>query len=186
MGCGFSSAAALDTDQRFLNRTIAFTFIEPFEVDRLLRLVGPEEGSRLNVLREKVQDVALDHFLELEANDILFVDSSHVSKFGSDANWLILDILPRLRPGVLVHFHDIFYPFEYPRDWLLEGRAWNEAYLLRAFLCGNAGMEILFWFDYLQRFFRPRVEAVLPVPPHQVGSSLWLRTVDQPLGRGPS
>ena len=81
-----------------------------------------------------MQDVALSTFSGLRRGDILFIDSSHVAKIGSDVNHLVFTVLPALQSGVLVHFHDIFFPFEYPQAWLAEGRAWNEAYLLRAFL----------------------------------------------------
>ena len=69
-----------------------------------------------------------------------------LSKVGSDLNFILFNILPQLSPGVLVHFHDIFYPFEYPKDCLLEGRAWNECYLLRAFLQHNSCFNIVFFF----------------------------------------
>ena len=77
-------------------------------------------------------DIAL--FDTLEAGDILFVDSSHVVKAGSGCHLLFSDVLPRLNPGTLIHFHDVFERFEYPAEWLREGRGWNEQYVLRAFL----------------------------------------------------
>ncbi len=78
----------------------------------------------------------------MSENDILFIDSSHVMKFGSDVSYLLLEVLPALRPGVLVHFHDIFANFDYSELWLREGRAWNEGYALKAFLLHNRDFRI--------------------------------------------
>ena len=85
----------------------------------------------------------METFAALEGGDILFIDSTHVLKTGSDVVRLYNEIVPRLNAGVIVHIHDIFYPFEYPRDWVLEGRAWSEAYLVRVFLAFNSEYEIL-------------------------------------------
>ena len=92
----------------------------------------------------KAQDIARSEFERLEANDILFIDSSHVLKVGSDVQVEILEILPRLKPGVVVHFHDIFLPAEYPKPWVLEHRRfWTEQYALQAFLTFNERFEVL-------------------------------------------
>ena len=72
-------------------------------------------------------------FETLEADDVLFIDSSHVVKTGSDTNWEYLEILPRLAPGVVVHIHDIFLPRDYPKKWVMEGWGWNEQYLVQPF-----------------------------------------------------
>ena len=75
----------------------------------------------------------------------MFVDSTHVSKTGSDVNYLFFEIIPRLNPGVIIHLHDIFYPFEYPHKWLKQGMVWNELFLLRSFLQYNDNYEILYF-----------------------------------------
>ena len=90
--------------------------------------------KRHRLVNVKLQDVDLKEFDKLKSGDVLFIDSTHVSKIGSDVNYLFFEILPRLHRGVYIHIHDIFYPFEYPKDWIDEGRAWNENYILRAFL----------------------------------------------------
>jgi hypothetical protein len=88
--------------------------------------------------------------MELRANDILFIDSSHVLKIGSDVHYLFLHILPRLNPGVIVHIHDIFLPAEYPKDWVMDHlRFYNEQYLLQAFLTYNSAFEILWAGAYM-------------------------------------
>jgi hypothetical protein len=133
------------------------------------------------VLAQRVQDVPLSTFTALQANDILFVDSSHVVKVGSDVAWILFEILPCLAPGVIVHFHDIPYPFEYPLHWLHAGRAWNEAYVLRAFLQFNADFEIRFFNDFMTTFHgdavRERMPAAMKSSSFELtvpASSLWL------------
>ena len=97
-----------------------------------------------------MQDVPLEVFHTLSANDILFVDGSHVARIGSDVVHILFHILPRLRPGVIVHFHDILWPFEYPKRWVVgAGYAWNEAYCLRAFLQYNRAFEIMYYNSFL-------------------------------------
>ena len=97
----------------------------------LLSLLRPEDLRRVTILEKRVQDVDLDPFLALERNDILFIDSTHVVKICSDVNFLLGEVLPRFRPGVYVHVHDIFYPFEYPEAWIAEGPRLGQAYVLR-------------------------------------------------------
>ena len=99
---------------------------------------------------KKVQDIPLSDFDNLKENDILFIDSSHVLKIGSDVHYEYLDILPRLRKGVIVHIHDIFLPLEYPKEWILKKYMfWNEQYLLQAFLSFNTAFEILWAGSYM-------------------------------------
>jgi len=161
IGSGFSSAVLLDTVDRFLPGGVECTFVEPYPT-RLLGLLSPEDRSRVSILESFVQDVETARFDELDRGDILFVDSSHVSKAGSDVNHILFELLPRLRSGVFVHFHDIFHPFEYPESWLMEGRAWNEAYILRAFLSFNKDYKIRFFNSYMDRCHGEQIRARLP------------------------
>lgn len=172
VGSGYSSCVILDTNDLFFDGSIYCTHIEPYP-DLLHRLVGPEMNETLDIRQSKLQDVPLALFDELQANDILFVDSTHVAKAGSDVNTLFFDVLPRLKPGVLVHLHDIFYPFEYRREWLEEGRAWNEAYLLRAFLQYNHSFRILFFSAYVAVTSREWLRQNMPLCLEDVGGSLW-------------
>ena len=173
IGSGFSSALMLDTNDFFCNGT-TFSFIEP-NPQRLSRLLNPKDRTAVEIVEQAVQEVPLSFFERLGHNDILFIDSSHVSKVGSDVNYIVFEILPRLREGVLVHFHDIFYPFEYPLDWIREGRAWNEAYLVRAFLQYNEAYEIVMFNSYVGHCFRDYVSEHAPLMAKRFGSSLWLR-----------
>lgn len=175
VGCGWSSGVMLDTDELFLEQRTALTFVEPYP-ETLQQVARPGDLRRGRFLPVPVQAAPLEIFTALEGGDILFIDSTHVSKIGSDVNTLFFRVLPALRPGVLVHLHDIAYPFEYPRDWVLgEGRAWNEAYLLRAFLQFNGEFEIVFWGSFLARFHRERLVRELPIWSRNPGASIWLR-----------
>lgn len=171
VGSGFSSAVMLDTDEHWLGSATEFTFIDP-DPRRLELLLKPGDRSRARVLPERVQDVASERFNALEAGDLLFVDSSHVLKTGGDVGDLLFRVLPALRPGVVVHFHDVLYPFEYPRPWVQEGRAWNEAYALRAFLLFNREFAIVFWASYLYQHHREALSRVESICGN--GSSLWI------------
>lgn len=172
VGSGFSSAAMLDTADRWLPEA-SFTFIDP-DTSTLDALLRPNDRDRVTVIRAKLQDVPLTTFDTLEANDILFIDSTHVSKTGSDVNRILFEILPRLAPGVHIHFHDVFYPFEYPKEWVYEGRAWNEDYILRAFLEFNDAFDVVLFGTWLARFHRDLLAELMPLTLENPGGSLWL------------
>ncbi len=175
IGSGFSSCAMLDTSELYFDNKIEFTFIEPYPELLLSSLRDSDDKS--SVIRKRVQDVSREVFSGLREDDILFVDSTHVSKLGSDVNRIVFEIVASVRPGVLVHFHDIFWPFDYPEDWIRAGRAWNEAYLLRAFLQFNDSFEILFFADYMFRFHLDRLRQNLPLYLKHSGGNIWLRRV---------
>jgi predicted O-methyltransferase YrrM len=179
-GSGFSSAVMLDTNDRFMNSQVKFTFIEPYP-DRLYSLLHESDHTNSSILVKKLQEVPVAYFEQLEANDILFIDSSHVSKTGSDVNYFLFDIFPRLKPGVIIHVHDVFYPFEYPKEWVIDGNGrfgWNEAYLLRAFLMYQKQFEILFHNDFIQTFHSDWLAENMPnYVNHGRGSSIWLRRI---------
>src|SRR4051794_39261180 len=172
VGSGFSSAAMLDTAERWLPGT-SFTFIDP-DTSTLDALLRPGDRDRVSIIRARLQDVPLTTFDALAANDILFIDSTHVSKTGSDVNRIVFDILPRLAPGIHVHFHDVFYPFEYPKEWVYEGRAWNEDYILRAFLEFNDAFDVVLFGTWLARFHRELLTELMPLTLENPGGSLWL------------
>jgi predicted O-methyltransferase YrrM len=174
VGSGFSSALMLDVNDRFLDGAVRFTFVEPFP-ERLHSLLRDTDRERVRIHETAVQEVPLEAFEALEAGDVLFVDSSHVSRIGSDVNRLVFDVLPRLASGVLVHVHDVLWPFEYPKKWVMRGCAWNEAYLLRAFLQYNDRFEIALFNSYLAQRHRAALEAVAPDFLESPGGSLWMR-----------
>lgn len=174
MGSGFSSALMLDTNEKFLAHAVRFTCIDPFP-ERLRSLLRDADRQNVGVVPDIVQNVPIATFSERDANDILFVDSLPVAKIGSDVNYLIFEILPALKPGVLVHFHDILWPFEYPLEWVLAGTAWNETYVVRAFLQYNHMFEVLLFNSYLGDKFTSLFEALMPSFLKDIGGSLWLR-----------
>jgi predicted O-methyltransferase YrrM len=174
VGSGFSSAAMLDANELAFSGRMKFTFIDP-DLSRLRPLLHPADAERSTLIERRVQDVPLQTFMELEANDVLFIDSSHVSKIGSDVNRLFFDILPVLAPGVLIHIHDIVGDLEYPREWLDEGRAWNEQYLLRAFLMNNPSYRIELFTAWLFNTRHAWLREHMPLCAGGGGGQIWLR-----------
>ena len=174
IGSGHSSCVILDTNELFFGHRIACTFIEPYP-SLLLSLLKAGDQERIEIVPARLQEVPLERFEALAAGDILFVDSTHVAKVDSDVNHIFFRILPRLASGVFVHFHDVFYPFEYPKEWIYEGRAWNEAYVLRAFLQNNSVFEIALFTTYLERAHPERVFGPMPLCRRNPGGSIWLR-----------
>ena len=171
VGSGWSSALALDVNELFFNGEMEFTFIEPHP-QRLRGLLKPDDEATL--IEAPLFAVPPSVLASLKPGDILFVDSSHVSRIGSDVNQLFLSVLPALPSGVHVHIHDIFFPFEYPRRWIYRGRAWNESYLLRALLINNDRLRIDWFNSYLEHTHRDTVAAALPQWGIDPGSSIWL------------
>jgi predicted O-methyltransferase YrrM len=172
VGSGFSSALILDTNQLFFNGDIELFSIEPYP-ERLYSLISKDDIKNISILKERVQDVNIEIFKQLERNDILFIDSTHVSKTGSDVNFILFEILPILRSGVLIHFHDISYPFEYPKVWVFDGRNWNENYLLRAFLMYNNNFKIYLFTHFLHQFYGESFKC-MPLSFKNIGGSLWI------------
>jgi hypothetical protein len=180
IGSGFSSL--LLAQAAAMNGKSNLICIEPFPRE-FVRKGFPGLQS---LIEERVQDINLEFFSQLESGDILFIDSSHTVKIGGDVNYLFLEVLPRLKPGVIVHVHDIFLPFEYRRDWVLdEFRFWTEQYLLQAFLTFNSEFEVMMANRYLAHRYRedlktafPNLENVKPALPNPVkwgGGSFWMR-----------
>jgi predicted O-methyltransferase YrrM len=174
IGSGFSSCLMLDTNELFFGGSIATAFIEPHP-ELLESLLKDVDRDRVRIIPSRLQDVDLSEFAALEANDILFIDSTHVSKIDSDVNRILFDVLPALAPGVCVHFHDIFHPFEYPEEWVFEGRAWNEAYILRAFLQFNSKFNVVLMNTFMQRFHAEFFRENMPLCLKGPGGSIWLR-----------
>lgn len=181
IGSGFSSALMLDVDDQFLGGKTDFTFIEP-DPRRLLKLISVKDRERCRIIDKIVQNVSEDTFQALDANDFLFIDSSHVAKTHSDLLHLVFRVLPALKPGVIIHVHDIFWPFEYPKEWFEAGRAWNEAYFFRAFLQFNSMFKILYFNSFMRAHHADLLKASLPSMLNrpsknmdQDHSSLWLK-----------
>ncbi|HEX9803294.1 MAG TPA: class I SAM-dependent methyltransferase [Gammaproteobacteria bacterium] len=148
--------------------------IEPYEMPWLESL-GLDE-----VVREKVESVNPELFSSLQENDILFIDSSHVLRLGGDVFAEYLRILPSLNPGVVVHIHDIFLPYEYPRSWVVEHRRfWTEQYILQAFLAFNSSFRVLAAVHWLYRDRSEQLASACPVYAklNKGGGSFWMKKI---------
>jgi len=170
VGSGYSSAIMLDVNNKFLNNKMNLTFIEPYP-DRLNSLLRKTDKPK--IIKKFVQDVPMSTFTSLKKGDILFIDSSHVGKSGSDVNWLYHEVIPRLSKGVIVHVHDIQYPFEYPDVWIEQGRSWNEIYMLRCLLTDSPSYEIIFWASYLHNQHQKAIKLAMPLSVKNSGGSIW-------------
>lgn len=173
VGSGYSSALISDLNED-MGIGAFFTSIDP-DLTRLEKLTSFPELMSRPIYKTPIQDFPLEHFDFLSAGDILFIDSTHVAKIGSDVTHILFNILPRLKPGVLVHFHDVFDGFEYPREWFAAGRYWNEQYMLRAFLMNNSGWQIECMTAWLFNNFNDVFRKELPVTLKTGGGSLWIR-----------
>jgi len=172
VGSGFSSLVLGQAAAK--NKSSALICIDPFPQE-LIRKSNSIPALR-SLIETKVQDVDMEFFSQLESGDILFIDSSHTVKIGGDVNYLFLEVLPRLKAGVIVHVHDIFLPFAYRRDWTLEEfRFWTEQYLLQAFLIFNPEFEVLMANSYLNHYYPPDLKAAFPNLRRWVGGSFWMR-----------
>ena len=174
VGSGFSSAVLLDTAERFFSRQPDVTLIEPDPV-RLKHVLKPGDEKRVTMIEEKVQSVPTSLFESLSPGDLLFIDSSHVMKCGSDVQFLFFEIIPSLPKGIFVHVHDVFYPFEYPHEWLEEGRYWNENYFVRAFLAYNSEWNIAFFNSFIEQTFESTLREKMPLCLKSPGQSIYLQ-----------
>jgi predicted O-methyltransferase YrrM len=176
VGAGWSTALMLDTIDRDpeLNPTVVTVSPSMWQLQQLMPVPHPQ----LTMEECQIETVPWARFAELQAGDLLFIDSSHMVKFGSEVPYLISGVLPRLAAGVIVHFHDMFWPFEYPHAWLKRGMGFNEAYLLRAFLQYNPAFRVLLFNDWLRQTHPGRLH---PLSRKSHGSSLWLVKTGEPL-----
>lgn len=146
--------------------------IEPYEAPEL-------ESLNVHVVRQRVEVVDREIFASLAAGDVLFIDSSHVASAGGDVTVLMLEILPLLPPGVLVHVHDVFTPRDYPAEWARRRWFWTEQYVVEALLTNNPRLEVVLAVDHLLHEHPEALTAACPVQapsgPGPTPSSFWLR-----------
>lgn len=177
IGSGGSTACMLDAfDTARLHPKLIC--IEPNPREWLLNGFGSQtDRERFELIQSNVQDVPLSVFETLDRNDILFIDSTHVLKTGSDVHYELFSILPILKPGVLVHFHDCRYPFEYPNPFIFEkNRSWNEVYAVRALLMYSSRFQIIFYNSLFAKMHANLIKEKCPRFLINPGSSLWLKT----------
>lgn len=174
VGCGYSSAAMLDMKDLLFGERLALTFIDP-DLTQIEKLLLPGDAERSTFVGLPVQDVNNAVFESLKSNDVLFIDTSHVSKVGSDVNHLFFKVLPALKPGVWVHIHDVPGNLEYPRHWLDEGRAWNELYILRAFLMYNVTFKVMYSSAMMYNDHHDFLRVHMPMCAAGGGGQIWLK-----------
>lgn len=174
IGSGYSTMMGLEALK--INNHGDYTCIEPYPNQDIMHLSNL--GS-ISLIKSPVQSLDLHTFDKLSSGDILFIDSTHVCKTGSDVVYEFLKIIPRLSPGVIIHVHDIFFPFEYPESWVMENQLfWNELYILLAFLAHNDSFEMLLpnrvlkSSDYIEHF-----KNAFPHCPQIKGGSFWFHRV---------
>ena len=146
------------------------------------RMIEGRLPGMTQLVKERVELLSIDFFDQLNAGDVLFIDSGHTVRIGGDVNYLILDILPRLAPGVIIHFHDIGLPYEYPKIYATNPKFrvfWTEAYLLQAFLCFNHEFDILLAMNYLMTEHREAFQRAFPfydpLKHRAIGGSFWIQ-----------
>jgi hypothetical protein len=174
VGCGYSSAAILDINDACFGGRLELTFVDP-DLSQFRRMLLPGDPCRPVLVEKPVQDTPMELFASLGANDILFIDTSHVSKVGSDVNHIFFKVLPALGTGVHVHIHDVTGDLEYPRHWFDEGRAWNELYVLRAFLMYNRAFRVIFSSALMFNEHRDYLREHMPTCAAGGGGQIWLR-----------
>lgn len=151
IGSGLSSkviSGALAMNFRNDGTDSSYIIVDPYPADFI-----KDDAVKIKELYEtRVELLDPAVFDQLKGDDILFIDSGHCVKIGGDVNFLFLDILPRLRPGVIVHVHDIAFPYEYPKAYATSEtfrQFWTEQYLLQSFLCFNNEFQVLLAMNYL-------------------------------------
>lgn len=174
IGSGFSTLAILDSLEANDLKDTKLCLIEPHP-ERLLENIEPQDRERFELLSRPLQNNDLTLVKELMANDLLLVDSSHIYKVGSDVQILFETFYPQLSNGVLLHIHDIFFPFDYPASWLRRGDHMNEAYVLRSFLQFNRSFDILLWNDLMKHLENAVLPAQLDFGDEDLTTSIWLQ-----------
>jgi len=172
VGSGYSTFVSANASLR--NGNTKLICIEPYPNE----ILKQGFSGLTDLIPQKVEDVDLDFFSELESGDILFIDTSHVVKIGGDVNFLYLEVLPRLKKGVIVHIHDIFFPMEFPKSWVLDLHLfWTEQYLLQAFLAFNSAFKILFCNSYMGLKYHSEMKSTFPYSSFYGGGSIWIQKI---------
>lgn len=137
------------------------------------------ESTGVQVVRQKIEELPVSFFERLEADDLLFIDSSHVIRPDGDVLFEYLEVLPTLKRGVIVHVHDIFSPRDYPAEWVHDWvRFWNEQYLLEAFLTHNREWKIIGALNYLHHHHAEAFRSVAPFStPEREPASFYIQKI---------
>lgn len=179
VGCGWSSLLLARALQRNAaeGHPCVVTLVEPYPRETIFAHLPADWQHHRSILQRT--DPAV--FDALGAGDILFYDGSHCAKVASDVTWFFFRVLPRLKPGVIVHLHDIALPHDYPPPWIFErGQTWNEQYVLQAFLMHNTAYRILIANRFLYVHRAQDLEALYTIGQPVWGSSIWIEKVASP------
>ena len=172
----YLSAQAILKNREESGRQCALIACEPYP-NEVLKAGFP---GLTKLLPTPVENLPLSEFEKLQEGDILFIDSSHILKIGGDVYYEFLEILPRLNKGVIVHIHDIFFPSEYPRDWVFTDHSFcTEQYLLQAFLAFNDRFEVLWGGNYMHLNHPDKLEQAFSSYTRDGKSprSFWIRRI---------
>ncbi|PIR53900.1 hypothetical protein COU75_03550 [Candidatus Peregrinibacteria bacterium CG10_big_fil_rev_8_21_14_0_10_42_8] len=174
IGCGMSSCMILDTNEQYFDNNINCTFID-IDTSALKKFCRPTDLCKNIIVESPIQNIDLTSFVSLREGDILFIDSSHLYSPGSDVFDMIHRILPVVRSGVHIHFHDIFYNFQYPTEW--NNTDWNEVQILESFLKENPQYTLQCFSSYMSHHYTEEFQQSLPSMNDPHGGSLWLQKV---------
>lgn len=184
IGCGRSTDVAVAARRALREETglwVEHLCIEPYPNDALRELAVSGE---IELIERRVQDVPLERFLELDEGDVLFIDSTHVLREGSDVQFEYLEVLPRLASGISVHIHDVSLPKPYPRSYIEQGLFWNEQYFLQAYLIHNSKVRITWPGNYMMCRHPETMMAEFPeiadmraVYPASEPTAFWFKTL---------
>ena len=182
VGAGLSTAVIILAAQE-ANYNPTITAIDPYPNKFLEK---SEKEKKIKLIKKEAQKLSIETFLDLEEGDLLFIDSTHTVMPGSEVNFLILEILPRLKKGVYIHFHDIYFPYDYARDILSDALFFpNESVLLHAFLVSNSNYRIAISLSMLHYSLPDKLKKCLPNYVPQA-NDLGLKIQNNPEGNFPS
>lgn len=177
IGSGESTKIALLALQKNKDEGVNFCMkaIEPYPRKYLKTL----DNTSFTLIEKKIQNVDLTEF---DDTDILFIDSSHVSKIGSDVNFEMFEIVPRMKVGCLIHWHDIMIPIDYPENWIKSGNMyWNESYVVQSFMMFNKSFRVIWPSKYMQVKAADDLKKSFPFfhpeDPEQQLSSFWIERI---------
>ena len=174
IGSGYSTACIMDAIE-YGHIDTKIHCIEPYPA-RLKSLLKDRDLESISLIESSVQDVDKRLFLQLRENDILLIDSTHVLKTQSDVHSELFEIIPSVAKGVIIHIHDVHYPFEYPAEWIYnQNYSWNEIYAIRAFLMYNYEFEIIFMNNFFAKACTEIVRKTWPMFLSNPGAALWLQ-----------
>jgi len=175
VGAGYSTLVSLKALKKNNKEEFPFEIftIDPYPPKYL------KDATGVNIIKKKVEEMDVQFFQDLNKNDLLFIDSSHTVKIGGDVNFLILEVLPKLKKGVIVHIHDIQFPYEYFKSYILKQHLfWQEQYLVQAFLMYNSSFKIIWFASYMHHKYPGLLRKYFsPYSSNRIPTSLYIQKI---------